>query len=40
MNPVEWLFDAQLVGDQVVLRREIVGNVFGLASAVGGPSAP
>ena len=37
MNPIEWLFDAQLViGDQVILWREIVGNVFGLASALGG----
>ncbi|GAA1837440.1 nicotinamide riboside transporter PnuC [Agromyces salentinus] len=37
MNPIEWLFDAQLViGDQVVLWREIVGNLFGLASALGG----
>lgn len=37
MNPIEWLFDAQLViGDQVILWREIVGNAFGLASAVGG----
>ncbi|WP_157009108.1 nicotinamide riboside transporter PnuC [Agromyces laixinhei] len=37
MSPIEWLFDAQLViGDQVVLWREIVGNVFGLASALGG----
>ncbi|MFD4422631.1 nicotinamide riboside transporter PnuC [Agromyces sp. NPDC058484] len=37
MNPVEWLFDAELViGDQVILWREIVGNAFGLASAVGG----
>jgi nicotinamide mononucleotide transporter len=37
VNPIEWLFDAQLViGDQHVLWREIVGNVFGLASALGG----
>jgi len=37
MNPIEWLFDAQLViGDQVILWREIVGNGFGLASALGG----
>ncbi|WP_022894722.1 nicotinamide riboside transporter PnuC [Agromyces subbeticus] len=37
MNPIEWLFDAQLViGDQVILWREIVGNLFGLASALGG----
>lgn len=37
MNPIEWLFDAQLViGDQVILWREVVGNLFGLASALGG----
>jgi len=32
-----WLFDATFtVGDQVVLWREVVGNIFGLASALGG----
>ena len=37
VNPIEWLFDAQLViGGQVILWREIVGNLFGLASALGG----
>lgn len=37
MNPIEWLFDAQLViGDQTVLWREVIGNAFGMASAVGG----
>ncbi|GAB3617988.1 nicotinamide riboside transporter PnuC [Okibacterium endophyticum] len=37
MNPVDWLFDAQLViGDQVILWREVIGNVFGLLSALGG----
>jgi nicotinamide mononucleotide transporter len=37
MNPFEWLFDATLtVGDQQILWREIVGNGFGLASALGG----
>ena len=37
MNPIEWLFDAQLqIGSQTILWREIVGNVFGIASAVGG----
>ncbi|WP_033373060.1 nicotinamide riboside transporter PnuC [Glaciibacter superstes] len=37
MNPIEWLFDAQLqIGDQVILWREVVGNAFGLASALGG----
>lgn len=37
MNVIEWLFDAQLViGGQVILWREIIGNLFGLASALGG----
>jgi len=37
MNVLEWLFDAQLViGGQVILWREIIGNLFGLASALGG----
>ncbi|MBC7724788.1 MAG: nicotinamide mononucleotide transporter [Burkholderiaceae bacterium] len=37
MNPLEWLFDAQFtIGTQSILWREIVGNVFGLASALGG----
>ncbi|GAB2466845.1 nicotinamide mononucleotide transporter [Conyzicola lurida] len=37
MSIIHWLFDAQLViGDQTVLWREIIGNVFGLASALGG----
>ena len=37
MDLVHWLFDAQLViGDQHVLWREVIGNVFGLASALGG----
>jgi len=37
MPVITWLFDAQLViGDQTVLWREIVGNVFGLLSALGG----
>lgn len=37
MNLIEWLFDAQLViGDQTILWREIVGNGFGIASAIGG----
>jgi len=37
VSVIHWLFDAQLViGDQVVLWREIVGNVFGLLSALGG----
>jgi nicotinamide mononucleotide transporter len=34
---IRWLFDAQLVlGDQTILWREVVGNVFGLLSALGG----
>jgi nicotinamide mononucleotide transporter len=34
---LHWLFDAQLrIGDQVVLWREVIGNLFGLASALGG----
>ncbi|NQX12457.1 nicotinamide mononucleotide transporter [Microbacteriaceae bacterium VKM Ac-2855] len=37
MNVITWLFDAQLViGDQAILWREIIGNVFGLLSALGG----
>jgi len=37
MTPLLWLFDAQLhIGDQTVLWREVVGNVFGLLSALGG----
>ncbi|QCR44148.1 hypothetical protein C1N91_12085 [Curtobacterium sp. SGAir0471] len=37
MGIVRWLFDAQLViGDQTVLWREVIGNLFGLLSALGG----
>ena len=37
MSVITWLFDAQLViGDQTILWREIIGNVFGLLSALGG----
>lgn len=37
MDPLSWLFDAQLqIGDQQILWREVIGNLFGLASAVGG----
>jgi len=37
MAALEWLFDAQLrIGDQTILWREVVGNLFGLASALGG----
>jgi nicotinamide mononucleotide transporter len=34
---MDWLFTAELhIGDQAILWREIVGNGFGLASALGG----
>jgi nicotinamide mononucleotide transporter len=34
---IEWLFDAQItIGDQHLLWREVIGNVFGLLSALGG----
>ncbi|GAA4175332.1 nicotinamide riboside transporter PnuC [Gryllotalpicola koreensis] len=37
MDLLRWLFDAQLhLGDQVVLWREVIGNLFGLLSALGG----
>jgi nicotinamide mononucleotide transporter len=37
VNVITWLFDAQLViGHQTILWREIIGNVFGLLSALGG----
>ncbi|MDJ0324567.1 nicotinamide riboside transporter PnuC [Cryobacterium sp. PH31-AA6] len=37
MNPIEWLFDAQLqIGTQTILWREVIGNAFGIMSAVGG----
>jgi hypothetical protein len=37
VSVINWLFDAQLTfGDQHILWREIIGNAFGLASAVGG----
>ncbi len=37
MGLIDWLFDAQLhIGDQTILWREVVGNVFGLLSALGG----
>ena len=36
-GPLDWLFDATLtVAGHAVLWREILGNLFGLASAVGG----
>ena len=37
MSAQRWLFEAQLVvGGHPILWREVIGNVFGLASAVGG----
>lgn len=37
MNVLGWLFDAQLVvAGHPVLWREVIGNLFGLASALGG----
>ena len=37
MNVLEWLFEAQLdIGSKHILWREIIGNAFGLASALGG----
>ncbi len=37
MDVLRWLFEAQLViGDQTILWREVIGNAFGLASALGG----
>jgi len=37
VDVIDWLFDAQIsFGDQHILWREIIGNAFGLASAVGG----
>ncbi|MGH3496874.1 MAG: nicotinamide mononucleotide transporter family protein [Nocardioidaceae bacterium] len=37
MNLINWLFDAQLtIGGHPILWREIIGNAFGLASAIGG----
>lgn len=37
MEFLRWLFDAQWqIGDQSLLVREVLGNVFGLASALGG----
>ncbi|MFB2598671.1 nicotinamide riboside transporter PnuC [Herbiconiux sp. P17] len=36
MSVLHWLFDAQLViGHQTILWREVIGNLFGLASALG-----
>ena len=37
MSILEWLFEAQLnFGSKHILWREIIGNAFGLASALGG----
>lgn len=38
MDPLTWLFEAEIDfgGGQHVLWREVIGNLFGLASAVGG----
>jgi len=38
VDPISWLFDAEISfgQDQHILWREVVGNAFGLASAVGG----
>ena len=37
MSIIEWLFNAHLnIGDQSILWRELIGNLFGLASALGG----
>ncbi|HEV7194974.1 MAG TPA: nicotinamide mononucleotide transporter, partial [Pedococcus sp.] len=37
MNWLEKLFEAQLtIGSQQILWREVVGNAFGFASAIGG----
>lgn len=37
MDAIRWLFDSTFtIGDQTVLWREVIGNVFGLVSALGG----
>jgi nicotinamide mononucleotide transporter len=37
MDVVRWLFDAEIhIGTQTLLWREVLGNVFGLLSALGG----
>jgi nicotinamide mononucleotide transporter len=37
MSVLDWLFNAQIhIGTQTVLWREVIGNAFGLASALGG----
>jgi nicotinamide mononucleotide transporter len=37
VDVLRWLFEAHLsIGDQSILWREVIGNAFGLASAIGG----
>ena len=38
MDLLQWLFDARIefAGGQFILFREVLGNVFGLLSALGG----
>lgn len=37
MNAIHWLFDATFsIGHQAILWREVIGNLFGLLSALGG----
>ncbi len=38
LDALQWLFDARLEfsGGQFILWREVLGNVFGLLSALGG----
>jgi nicotinamide riboside transporter PnuC len=37
MEPLRWLYKAQIhIGDSHILWREVIGNLFGLASALGG----
>ena len=41
MDLLQWLFDARIdfAGGQFLLLREVLGNVFGLLSALGGMRA-
>jgi nicotinamide mononucleotide transporter len=37
MNLLRWLFEAQIpLAGSVLILREVLGNIFGLASALGG----
>ena len=37
MNFLRWLFEAQIpVAGSVLILREVLGNIFGLVSALGG----